>query len=123
MTTKTQATVAAVLLFASSSGAFSASVVAWGWPSASINSVTNVPIGLTNVVGIATGNAHNLALRSDGTVVAWGDNSSNQTNVPAGLSNVVAIAAGQETSLALKVMELWRLGDSTSPIRRSCLPD
>jgi alpha-tubulin suppressor-like RCC1 family protein len=28
---------------------------------------------LTNVIAIAAGNAHNLALRSDGTVVAWGD--------------------------------------------------
>jgi len=39
----------------------------------------------------------------DGTVAAWGDNSSNQTAVPAGLSNVVAIA----TELALAEW-LWR---------------
>jgi len=49
---------------------------------------------LSNIVSIATGGDHNLALRSDGTVVAWGDNRSGQTNVPPGLSNVVAIAAG-----------------------------
>jgi len=43
-----------------------------------------------------------LALRSDGTVVAWGYNSNGQTNVPAGLSNVVALAAGLDHSLALR---------------------
>ena len=37
---------------------------------------------------------YSLALKSDGTVVAWGDNSVGETNVPAGLTNVVAIAAG-----------------------------
>jgi alpha-tubulin suppressor-like RCC1 family protein len=43
-----------------------------------------------------------LALRSNGTVVAWGYNSSGETTVPAGLSNVVAIAAGWQHSLAAK---------------------
>ena len=41
------------------------------------------------------------ALKSDGTVIAWGDNSHGQTNLPAGLSNVVAIAAGYYHSLAV----------------------
>src|SRR5205823_8554987 len=50
---------------------------------------------------IAAGDLHGLALRDDGTVVAWGRNSSGQTNVPAGLTNVVAIAAGSSHSLAL----------------------
>ena len=45
---------------------------------------------------------HNLALKADGTVVAWGYNNSGQTNVPAGLSGVVAVAAGGWHSLALK---------------------
>ncbi len=51
------------------------------------------PPGLSNVVAIAAGERHALALRADGTVVAWGDNSHGQTNVPPGQSNVVAIAA------------------------------
>jgi alpha-tubulin suppressor-like RCC1 family protein len=42
-----------------------------------------------------------LALRQDGTVVAWGDNEYGQTNVPAGLSSVQAVAAGWEHSVAL----------------------
>src|SRR5882724_5919230 len=71
---------------------------AWGGDGA----FTNVPGGLGNIVAVAAGDSHALALTSEGTVVAWGDNSSNQTNVPSGLSNVVAIAAGGAHSLALK---------------------
>lgn len=67
----------------------------------SVTSVTNVPAGLSNVTAIAAGAGHALALKADGTVVAWGDDSYGQTNVPAGLSNVVAIAAGADHSLAL----------------------
>jgi hypothetical protein len=52
-------------------------------------------------VAIAGGGYHSLALKNNGTVTAWGDNSSGQTSVPPGLSNVVAIAAGGYHSLAL----------------------
>lgn len=63
---------------------------------------TNVPADLTNAVEIAAGGFHSLALRQDGTVVAWGDNNFGQTNVPAGLSNVIAVAAGYYHSIALQ---------------------
>jgi hypothetical protein len=53
-------------------------------------------------VAIAQGNGFNLALISNGTVLAWGINSAGQTNVPPGLSNVIAIAAATETSFAVK---------------------
>ncbi len=43
-----------------------------------------------------------MALRSDGTVVAWGDNSYGLTTVPAGLTNVIAISAGGFHNLVLK---------------------
>jgi hypothetical protein len=62
----------------------------------------DIPANLSNVVAISAGAAHNIALRSDGTVVAWGLNIYGQTNVPVGLSNVVAIAAGGWHNLALK---------------------
>ena len=61
-----------------------------------------VPSTLSNVVAIAGGDYHSLALKSGGTVVAWGRNNSGQTNVPLGLTNVSAIAAGSSHSLALK---------------------
>jgi hypothetical protein len=43
-----------------------------------------------------------LALKDDGTVVAWGDNSWGQSPVPGGLSDVMAIATAGDHSLALK---------------------
>lgn len=43
-----------------------------------------------------------MALKENGTVIAWGENTLGQTNVPAGLSNVMAIAAGWRHSVALK---------------------
>jgi alpha-tubulin suppressor-like RCC1 family protein len=66
------------------------------------NGETNVPMDLTNAIAIAAGNGHSLALRSDGTVVAWGRNNEGETNIPANLSNVVAIAAGYYHDIALK---------------------
>jgi hypothetical protein len=63
--------------------------------------VTNLPAGLTNVVRVACGANHALALKNDGTVVSWGNNTYGQTNVPAGLAGVVDIAAGVQHSLAL----------------------
>jgi len=56
---------------------------------------------LSNVVAIAAGFIHSLALKSDGTVVAWGWNTNGEATVPAGVSNVVAISAGYYQSLAI----------------------
>ncbi len=62
----------------------------------------SVPPGLTNVVAVAAGGHHALALRADGTVVAWGQSGHGQTAVPEGLTGVVAVAAGSTHSLALQ---------------------
>src|SRR5207248_3095641 len=56
---------------------------------------------LTNAVAIGAGYSHGLAVKADGTVVAWGDNYYGRTNPPAGLSNVVAVAGGSGFSVAL----------------------
>jgi alpha-tubulin suppressor-like RCC1 family protein len=71
-----------------------------------------LPAGLTDIVAIAAAARHSLALKSNGTVVAWGDSylpfyGQNTYSPPLGLSNVVGIAAGygsgfSEHSLALK---------------------
>ena len=88
-------------------------VVGWG---DNYGGQTNVPSGLSNVVAIAAGGGHDLALTTEGRVVAWGRNEYiwyssglsrgnhewvGQATVPSGLSNVVAIAAGHWHSLAL----------------------
>ena len=43
-----------------------------------------------------------MALKSDGTVVAWGRERLGQTTVPAGFTGVIAIAAGSTHTVALK---------------------
>ena len=89
--------------FSAEAGSQPGAVVAWG---RNDYGETNVPPGLTNVVAIAGGGYHSLALQSNGVVVAWGawdDTDYGQTNVPPGLSNVVDIAGGGEHSLAIIV--------------------
>jgi len=104
------------------SGASAASPGAAGWGQNNFGqlgdgttetSFAAIPVnGISEVVSVAAGGEHSLALLSDGTVVAWGANAAgqlgdaNNTNssipVPvSGLSNVTAIAAGGEFSLAL----------------------
>lgn len=60
------------------------------------------PEEIEDVIQLATGNSHVLALTRAGTVVAWGDNAYGQTSVPPDLADVTAIAAGADHSLALK---------------------
>ena len=54
------------------------------------------------MVAISTTALFTLALKADGTVVAWGYNVNGECNVPVGLSGVVAIATSANYSLALK---------------------
>ena len=51
---------------------------------------------------IAAGAYHTVALRTDGSVVAWGWNPYGQTDVPNGLKDVTAIAAGDGHTVALR---------------------
>lgn len=98
--------------------------------------------GFTGVVAVASGYLHSVALRSDGTVWAWGSNTSgqlgngttNDSGVPmqvAGLSGITSIAAGKNHSVARRndgAVFAWgdnafgQLGDGTqtdrwSPVR------
>jgi len=69
---------------------------------------------LSNLALIASGDYHDLALLSNGTVIAWGDHFSGQTNVPPGLHDIVALAGGEAHSVALQgdgtVIEWGRYG-------------
>lgn len=89
------------------------------WGGESIYKDATSPANLSNVVAIAAGDGHTLALKNDGTIMGWGFNkvgqatgipTTNSPNYAAGpvtigghiLSNVVSIAAGRGYSLALK---------------------
>ena len=78
-------------------------VVAWGNNS---YGQTNVPLTLTNAIGIAAGYENSMAVKADGTVAGWGYNGLQETPPPTGLSNVTAIATSRAASgafsLALK---------------------
>jgi alpha-tubulin suppressor-like RCC1 family protein len=74
-------------------------LVAWG---CSDVCPTVFPTNSFGVVALAAGQAHALALKSDGTVLAWGQNNEGQATVPFGLRNVSAISACENQSLALR---------------------
>ncbi|GGR18131.1 RCC1 domain-containing protein [Deinococcus ruber] len=108
---------------------------------------STVPVtvsGLTDVVAVASGGGnHSLALKADGTVLSWGENSSGQlgngttitSTVPvtvSGLTNVVAVASGAGHSLVLKTdgtVQSWgsntggQLGNGASPKADSSYPN
>ena len=50
-----------------------AQTVVGAWGDNEVGEIT-VPAGLTDVVTIATGGYHTIALKSNGTLVAWGVN-------------------------------------------------
>ena len=74
------------------------SAIGWGY---NYDGKASPPGGLNDVVAIAAGSDHGLALKRDGTVVGWGANSNGQATPPVSLNDVVAIAAGGNHSLAL----------------------
>ena len=85
-----------------------------GWGDNSVGQL-NFPVGLNNIVALAPGVDHCLALSKTGSVIAWGNNGSNQASVPsAARNNVVGVAAGEFSSLAILAngqIVLW--GDNT----------
>jgi alpha-tubulin suppressor-like RCC1 family protein len=93
----------------------------------------------SDVVQVAAGRTHNLAVRSDGTVTAWGlndhgalgDGTTTDRSTPvqvSGLSGVITqVAAGEAFSLALRsdgTVWAWGANDegSSATARRSATP-
>jgi len=73
-------------------------VVAW-CQSGNAYGESTVPAWLAGVVQVAATSRSSLALRTDGTVAAWGFG---QSTVPAGLSGVVSIGSAGERFFAIK---------------------
>ncbi|MFO1477719.1 MAG: immunoglobulin domain-containing protein [Verrucomicrobiota bacterium] len=93
-------------------------LMAWG----DTNHYGPIPANATNLTALALGPYGNvLALKPDGTVLAWGNSPSGQTNLPAGLTNVVSIACGDSHCAALRAdgtLVLWggnSYGQTTIP--------
>ncbi len=99
-------------------------VVGWG---SDVYGQADVPAGLSNVVAIAAGDFHSLALKGDGTVMAWGAGQTNtgvnpqygQSIIPSGLSNVASVARGYFHSLALEAngtIVAWGAGTTNAGV-------
>jgi uncharacterized delta-60 repeat protein len=85
-----------------------------GWGTSVPGSIPLVPV---DVVQVAAGTTHGLALHRNRTVTGWGSNSYGERTIPAGLTNVIAIAAGEYFSLALKsdgTVQAWGRNPSIS---------
>lgn len=112
-------------------------VWAWGWEyggrlgnGKTENNIVSTPVqvsNLTDVVAIDAGASHILALKSDGTVWAWGSNNSGQfgigtysstpqpTPVKTHFTEVVDISAGPNYSLVVKSDgSVWGSGSNQS---------
>jgi hypothetical protein len=60
------------------------------------------PLVMDEIVAVAAGADHALAVDQRGRVGAWGDNTMGQVEIPEGLGDVIAVAAGDGFSLALR---------------------
>jgi alpha-tubulin suppressor-like RCC1 family protein len=100
---------AGVGLLVSSARASSGTVLVWG---TNDSGQLDVPIAAQdNIAAIAAGHSHTLALKADGSIVAWGSGEVDTGVVPdfgqcivpvAAQNGVIAIAAGEFHSVALK---------------------
>ena len=84
------------LVFGELSAQHEGSIVGWGSIVLVEQSV------LDDLVVVSAGDAFNLGLKADGSIVSWGDNSNGQCIVPLPNSDFIAVAAGSGHGLGLK---------------------
>ncbi|OIR06290.1 immunoglobulin I-set domain protein [mine drainage metagenome] len=73
----------------------------WTAPATGFGDVP-MPVDVASVVQLVDYLGTNVALRADGSVVAWGNNRYGQCNVPSGLGGVVSVGAGLGYAAALR---------------------
>lgn len=89
-------------------------------PPAPVRAREAIPPGLRDVQAIAAGARHCLAVKTDGTVVGWGENGEDQITIPASLRDVTAVVAAGYYSLALRrdgTVVAWGHTDRVPPLR------
>jgi len=89
-----------VVLLIITPSVFAGSIIGWGVHS---DLFDNVPAG-NDFVDISSASGHALALKSDGTVVAWGYNTGGQCDVPD--ASFIAVSAGLAYSCGIKINTL-----------------
>ena len=76
-----------------------APIVIW---TSSHNSVTDIPAPNTNYTSVAAGLWHGLAIRSNGSIEAWGVCLSGECNVPSPNTGFLGVATGEAGTVAVK---------------------
>ena len=72
----------------------------------------NIPAGLSGVTAIAAGTFQSLALKSNGTVVGWGNDFECISTPPSCITGVTAITTGGGHSLTLQAQSCVQIGCS-----------
>jgi hypothetical protein len=87
----------------------------YGW-GANTRGQLNFPLmAQKDVVSIAAGYAHVLAVKTNGSVLGWGENTYKQATVPKSVKNVASVAGGSYHSLAVtKLGKVLGWGRNTS---------
>lgn len=62
----------------------------------------SIPSATTNAIAVESGRDFSVAIKANGSLVAWGNNSDGRATIPAGLGSVVSISSGTYHTLALK---------------------
>ncbi len=78
---------------------FVGKAVAWG---NNLGGQSTAPADLTNVIQVAAGFFHSVALRADGTVSVWGNSGLGETDLPRDAYGLAAIASGAGHVLGLR---------------------
>lgn len=83
------------------------------WDRSSTNTITIPQECKTDIIAIGAGLNHFVALKSNGTLVVWGDNSLNQCNIPSNMSRIKSFSTGYNHTLAIDINgKVYAWGDN-----------